>query len=90
MEGPAEFKQFCNAAVFPKTLLHPSIADKVWLALARGDLSDAVFIAFRSVEEAVRQAGGFKPTDVGIKLMRMAFDKDSGTLADESQGDAER
>ena len=33
-----DFKKFQEAAAFPKSLLHPSIADKVWLALARSEL----------------------------------------------------
>ncbi len=37
------FQQFRAAADFPKKLLHPSIADTVWLDLARGDLDTAVF-----------------------------------------------
>jgi hypothetical protein len=51
-----DFRRFREAAAFPKSMLHPP--DKVWVALARGDLADAVFIAYRSVEEAVRNAGG--------------------------------
>ena len=38
------------AQAFPKTLLHPSIADAVWSALLRGDLDDAVLKSFRAVE----------------------------------------
>ena len=69
-----EFARFKEAVAFPKSLLHPTIADKVRLALARGDLDDAVFIAFKAVEVAVRDAGGFGPTDVGVALMRKAFE----------------
>jgi hypothetical protein len=47
-----DFQRFRAAAAFPKSMLHSAIADKVWIALARGDLADAVFIAYRSVEEA--------------------------------------
>jgi uncharacterized protein (TIGR02391 family) len=86
----ADFQRFREAAAFPKTLLHPKIADKVWLALARGDLDDAVFGAFKAVEESVRQAGGFGPTDVGVPLMRKAFDKDRGPLTDFEQPEGER
>src|SRR5437016_8332642 len=32
---------------FPKTLLHPSIREKVWAALVRGDLDEAIFAAFK-------------------------------------------
>jgi len=52
-----QFDSFQKAAAFPKSLLHPSIADRVWTFLARGELSDAVFNAFRTVEEEVRAAG---------------------------------
>lgn len=85
-----DFQRFREAAAFPKELLHPSIADKVWLASARGDLDGAVFAAFKAVEEAVRNAGGFGPTDVGVPLMRKAFDKTTGPLSDLSQPEPER
>jgi uncharacterized protein (TIGR02391 family) len=84
------FARFREAAAFPKSMLHPAIAGSVWIALSRGDLSDAVFISFRAVEEAVRAAGGFRPTDIGTTLMRQAFDKHSGPLTDMSQPEPER
>ena len=90
MTGEGDFERFRQAAAFPKALLHPVIADKVWLALARGDLQDAVFIAFRTVEEAVRKAGGFGPGDIGVTLMRSAFHKTNGPLTDLSQPEPER
>jgi uncharacterized protein (TIGR02391 family) len=88
--GQSDFNSFREAAAFPKTLIHPSIADKVWLALARGDLDDAVFAAFKAVEETVRKIGGFADTDIGVPLMRKAFDKHSGPLTDLSQPEPER
>ncbi len=84
------FQCFREAAAFPKSLLHPSIADKVWLALARGDIDEAVFAAFKAVEEAVRIAGNFGPTDIGVDLMRKAFDKTNGPLSDLGQPQPER
>jgi len=84
------FQRFREAAAFPKSLLHPSIADKVWLALARGDLDEAVFAAFKAVEEAVRNAAGFGQTDYGIQLMHKAFHKTKGPLSDSNQPEAER
>jgi hypothetical protein len=88
----ADFSHLRDLASFPKTLLHPSIADKVYAALARKDLDEAVLVAFRAVEEAVRAAGGYGhgPDDVGTKLMRKAFDKDKGPLTDKTQPEAER
>lgn len=84
------FDAFQKAAAFPKTLLHPSIADRVWINLARGELADAVFYAFRTVEEAVRAAGGYADTDIGIDLMRKAFHPENGPLTDQAQPKAER
>ena len=62
------------ALLFPKELIHATIRDKVWAALARGDLDEAVFAAFKAVEVAVREAGGYAATDLGADLMRKAFD----------------
>jgi uncharacterized protein (TIGR02391 family) len=78
-----------EAAAFPKSLLHSTIADNVWLALARGDLDEAVFSAFKAVEEAVRLAGAYGPIDIGVPLMRKAFDKTTGSLTDVAQPEPE-
>jgi uncharacterized protein (TIGR02391 family) len=78
------------AKAFPKAMLHPSIADPVWSALMRGELSDAVHKAFRAVEEAVRDAGGYANDDLGVTLMRKAFDADKGPLSNQSHPKAER
>jgi uncharacterized protein (TIGR02391 family) len=53
-------------------------------------LDTAVFLAFKAVEEAVRRAGNFGPTDIGVPLMRKAFDKATGPLSDLGQPEAER
>ena len=83
------FNSFREAVSFQKTLLHPTIADKVWLALARGDLDDAVFSAFKAVEVAVRKAGKFSDTDIGTELMRKAFGS-NGPLTNANQPKAEQ
>ncbi|HDY66945.1 MAG TPA: TIGR02391 family protein [Candidatus Scalindua sp.] len=84
------FDSFQKAAAFPKSLLHPAIADRVWISLARGELPDAVFFAFRTVEEAVRVKGGYANTDIGVDLMRRAFHADNGPLTDQAQPKSER
>ena len=56
------------AMLFPKELIHATIRDKVWAALAKGDLDEAVFASFKAVEVAVRQAGGYEATDIGANL----------------------
>lgn len=84
------FKTYARSVEFPKTLLHPSIADEVWLDIVRGDMETAVFKSFRAVEIAVREVGHFEDTDIGVPLMRKAFDKTTGPLSDQKQPDAER
>lgn len=84
------FKTYARSVAFPKTLLHPKIADEVWLDIVRGDLETAVFKSFRAVEIAVREAGNFADADIGTVLMRKAFDKTTGPLSDPLQPEAER
>ena len=85
-----DIQRLREAADFPRWMIHTSIAEKVWRALMRNDLGDAVLFAFRAVEEAVRSAGGFTADDIGVKLMRDAFNKDRGPLTDLSQPEGER
>jgi uncharacterized protein (TIGR02391 family) len=80
LEHPEQFTAYSEAASFNRELLHPLIAERVWAALARGDYADAVFLAFRSVEESVRKAGAYADTVVGVELMRAAFDASKGPL----------
>lgn len=89
LEG-GSFKTYARSLSFPKSLLHPSIADEVWLDVIRGDLETAVFKSFRAVEIAVRGAGRFADTDIGTQLMRKAFDKTTGALTNQQQPEAER
>lgn len=84
------FKTYARSVAFPKAMLHPSMAEDVWLDIVRGDLETAVFKSFRAVEVAVREAGNFADTDIGITLMRKAFDKTIGPLSDMEQPEAER
>ncbi|MDO9371676.1 MAG: TIGR02391 family protein [Gammaproteobacteria bacterium] len=84
------FQSYARSVAFPKSLLHPLIADAVWIDLARGDLETAVFKAFKAVEIAVRDAGKFDATEIGTILMRKAFEKTSGPLSNQQQPDSER
>jgi uncharacterized protein (TIGR02391 family) len=90
IKNDKDFSRFIEAASFSKNLLHPKIADAVWVELARGNLDVAVFISFRAVEEAVREAGGYVAEDIGTKLVRKAFDKDNGPLTNLNEPEAER
>lgn len=89
-ESEEDFKSFATARLLPRELLHPVLAEGVWLAFVRGDFPDAVFKAMRAVEIAVREAAGFASGDHGVPMIRRAFNKDSGPLRDPNQEEAER
>jgi uncharacterized protein (TIGR02391 family) len=84
------FERYRRAAAFQQQLLHPSIMEAVWPALLRGELDTAVFTAFRTVEEAVRKVGRYANSDVGVPLMRKAFDAKNGPLRNANDDEAER
>lgn len=90
LSDKAKFTSYLKASLLPRSLLHPQIADKVYTLFIGGDYDTAVFQAFKEVEVAVRAAAKLGPTDIGVPLMRKAFDVNTGTLTDKSQVTAER
>lgn len=84
------FDSYTQAAAFPKELIHPLIADQVWIELARGNLDAAVFNSFKAVEVEVRNAANLNATDIGVGLMRKAFSPDNGPLSNMEQVTSER
>jgi uncharacterized protein (TIGR02391 family) len=85
-----QLKAYRHTSILPKGQLHPVIAQKVWSSFLRGEYDTAVFQAFREVEVRVRTGGSFSATDIGVALMRKAFDINNGTLTDQSATHAER
>jgi uncharacterized protein (TIGR02391 family) len=79
-----------KAALLPKGQLHPVIAQKCWATFLRGEYDTAVFQAFKELEVAIRDAGGFRPEDYGVELARKAFNPTNGPLTDQSVPSAER
>lgn len=90
IKNSTDLKSFVNGSMLPKEQLHPLIATKVWSTFVRGDYDTAVFQAFKEVEVAVRTKGSFAATDIGVPLVRKAFDVDSGLLTDMKALKAER
>jgi len=90
LRDQSAFTDFRRSIDFPKVLLHPSIAEQVWLDLIRGQLEDAVFHSFRAIEIAVRKACRFPDSKIGVSLMREAFNPEKGLLRDPSQDGGER
>ena len=79
-----------RSGLLPKEFLHPVVVQKVWSAFIRGDYDVAVFQAFKQVEVGVREAGSYSDSDIGVQLMRKAFNPDTGPLSDQSALPAER
>jgi Resolvase, N terminal domain len=59
-------------------LTTPSISAEVWLSFVRGAYDVAVMLPMKRVEIAVREAAGYGPGEIGVALMRRAFDLDNG------------
>jgi uncharacterized protein (TIGR02391 family) len=56
----------------------------------RGDFETAAFQAMKAVEVSVREAAKLAAKDIGVPLMRKAFDVDKGPLTDMSAEGGER
>lgn len=85
IETPDDFESYRKADLLRKHQLHSIIADKVWSIFAQGSYGTAVLEAFKQVEIAVREAGGYEENDRGTDLMRKAFHVDNGTLTDKTR-----
>jgi uncharacterized protein (TIGR02391 family) len=90
MESAADFANFRVARLLPREILHPKIADSVWRAFMRGEYDVAVFQAMKGVEVAVREASQLSAADIGVALVRKAFDVEKGALTDMTAERGER
>ncbi len=90
LTGQEQFKAYRAADVLPRRLLHPLISSKVGSMFMRGDLEGAVHQAFKEVEVSVRRVCGFPFEDVGVPLMRKAFEPGTGPLTDRHASLAEQ
>ncbi|MBL8552262.1 MAG: TIGR02391 family protein [Hyphomonadaceae bacterium] len=86
----SEFENYRKAALLPKAMLHPTIADKAWPTFMRADFDTAVFQAFKEVEVLVRKTCKYEASLIGTDLMRKAFDAKSGPLTDQALPAGER
>jgi len=84
------FHDFRKASLLSPNLLHPKIAEKAWPTFIRDKHDTAVFEAFKEVEVAVREAGGFDARVIGTDLMRKAFHPEDGPLTDKGLPTSER
>jgi uncharacterized protein (TIGR02391 family) len=77
-----DVETFRRAELLPRERLHPLIVEAVSAEFLRGRYDTAVFNALREVEIAVRTAGNYTAGDFGERLMRQAFQEDTGPLTD--------
>ena len=85
IETLEDFQAYRKADLLRKHQLHPIIAEKVWFIFAQGSYGTAVLEAYKQVEIAVREAGGYEENDRGTDLMRKAFHVTNGNLTDKSR-----
>lgn len=90
IETEADFSTFRKASLLSPQLLHPKIAEQAWPTFIRGKHDTAVFEAFKEVEVAVREAGGYDARVIGVDLMRKAFHPEDGPLSDKQLPASER
>ena len=57
-----------EADFLPEHKFHPMIPQNVWSSFSQRAYGSAVFEAFKQVEIAVRKAGGYAETDIGVKI----------------------
>jgi uncharacterized protein (TIGR02391 family) len=86
----ASVKNFAKSRHLRREILNSRIADKAWSAFIRGEYDVAVFQAMKAVEVAVREASGLGPDDLGVGLIRKAFNVDNGRLTDMNAEKGER
>jgi uncharacterized protein (TIGR02391 family) len=89
-ESESEFANYAVSRMLQRDILHPKIADRVWMAFMRGEFDVAAFQAMKAVEVSVREAAGLGNDLIGVALMRKAFAPEKGPLTDMSAEGGER
>jgi len=76
--------------VLPETYVHKTIIKKSFSLLKSGEFESAVLQAFKCIETSIRKKIKADAEDVGVKLIRMAFNPENGALTDYDLPKAER
>lgn len=77
-------------ALMPETYVHPIIAKKSFSLLNGGQFESAVLQAFKTIETRIREKINASQEEYGVKLIRKAFNPESGPLTDHDLPKAER
>ncbi len=87
----SEFRRVVKKyALMPETYVHPLIVKKSFSLLKSGHFESAVLQAFKTIETRIREKISANPEDVGVKLIRKAFNPENGSLTDYDLPKAER
>jgi uncharacterized protein (TIGR02391 family) len=86
----ADVDAYQHGNLLPEGVMHPKTVAKVRPMFLRGDYDVAVVQAFKQVEVEVRDATGLPNELVGLKLMRTAYNPESGPLTDMNTPAGER
>lgn len=76
--------------LLPKTYIHPKIVEKSFSLLEAHEFESAVLQAFKIIETSIREKIDAAPEEVGIKLIRKAFNPENGPLTNTDLPKAER
>ncbi|PIR69625.1 MAG: TIGR02391 family protein [Candidatus Niyogibacteria bacterium CG10_big_fil_rev_8_21_14_0_10_46_36] len=85
-----DFDTYRKGHLLPSEGLDPVLVRKVKQAFIRGDYDTAVFQAFKEVEVRVRNKAGLSNSDIGVKLIRKAFNPTNGVFTDKSMDEGEQ
>jgi len=76
--------------IIPQIMLHSIIKKRCWKLIIVEEFDNAVFNAYKSIEIRIRKLSSLNPEDIGVKLVRKAFDPNNGPLTDLSSPISER
>lgn len=76
--------------LLPTTYVHPKIIEKSFSLLQSREYESAVFQAFKTIETNIREKISADPAEIGVKLIRRAFNPENGDLTDYKLSKVER
>jgi len=66
--------------LLPQTYIHPKIVNKSFRLLDSGEFESAVLQAFKCIETSIRDKIGASKDEIGMRLIRKAFNPENGDL----------
>jgi uncharacterized protein (TIGR02391 family) len=86
-----EFKKVINKyTLLPQTYIHPRIMKKCFSLLEKSEYESAVLQAFKCIETGIREKTGASEEEIGVKLIRAAYNPENGKLTDYNLPKSER